>query len=1369
MRRLGIDIGSRFYSSVVLDGDDQILWADYREIQGDLAGCFARTRQRLEDAPCERVGISASVAAAADVLDSNLCTIRGAQVLLPGCCQVIAVGAQSFALLCFDASGTYQEHLGNPPCAAGTGSFLEQQAERLNLSPAQLAELAQAYTGPIPTIATRCAVFAKSDIIHRMQEGFGVEAICAGLCAGVGRSIVEALVKGRQLSPPVGVVGGVACNAKVVAAIGAALDLPVVVPERPWAAAAIGAALLGTRSRLPDAIEALLQRPQRETRAPLIAHPLRLVAAPPPRRVGDVEVSLASAATLAAYQDATLGIDVGSTSTKAALLDAAGALLVGLYTATRGEPLQAVQKLLLTLEAVLPGWRAKLRQAATTGSGRALVRRVFAADLELDEITAHATAAAFSYPEVDTLIEIGGQDAKFTRIHNGAVVHATMNYVCAAGTGSFIEEQARRLGVPLEAVSGLALGQVAPYTSDRCTVYMERDLNELSAQGWSRDAILAGVLFSVRDNYLAKVVGHQPMGQHVVFQGATARNAALVAAFEQYLGRTIHVPEACHLAGALGCALVARQQPAAESSLQVSLAPLGVALEGCTLCSNRCVLSVVRGPTGDLSWGAKCGREAGEGRRPVTKAASPFAQRHRRRPRPAPAAAPRGRLGLVEVLYHHRYASLWEDVLGRLGFETVRAGQAKAHLRAGKGLVDSDFCAPMILAHGAIEALGAAGVDAIFFPTLINDVEADAPPRQAFRDKTQESYFCYYSQYAPTIIAKAGALRLDAPVLSPRLALRHDAPEAMADAICSALQGPFAEVSREEVQSAFGGAWAAFAEAEAARLRAVPPLPEEGLAVVLLGRPYVVFEEALNLGLPALLEAQGVRLYWQDEIAVDAADRAQLGSTLEKMHWSYGKKILGAAQVAARTPNLFVVYLSCFRCSPDAFVMSFVKEIMAATGKPYLILQMDEHASAVGYQTRIEAALRSFATHCARPVPVPARPTIAPRPRPLEAGDTVLVPYISRLLSAFWAECFRSEGYGAALLENDERILQTGYRYANGGECMPAVAIAGGVIEHLRRHPELAPERAYLYLPTLCMACNFPQFPAMARLAIEAAGITGVKLGEQNLLNPGGALPGNLGVRLFESSLVAGLIYKLYHRSRAYACDPREAEAAFVEAEARMALAFRGEGGVLAAFKEVVQRFREVPMHARAALRKPRVAVLGDIYVKYNEVVNQGLAELIHSHGAELVIPSMSDLSFHFLDVDIRAGLTRPEAATTLARFEARYEKVAADLLGDDVEPPWSACAALLEARNIAPELAGETSVNVGRALYMLEHRQVDAIVHVNPIFCCPGVLSSSLFRRLQQDYGVPIVDIFYDGSGEPNRVLVPHLTFLRAGSSPGR
>ena len=451
-----------------------------------------------------------------------------------------------------------------------------------------------------------------------------------------------------------------------------------------------------------------------------------------------------------------------------------------------------------------------------------MIRELFRAELAIDEITAHARAAVHLDPAVDTILEIGGQDSKFTRLREGEVYFSTMNYACAAGTGSFIEEQARRLGVSLERFAAMAAGAEAPYTSDRCTVYMERDLGLLLAEGWSGRAVAAAVLHSVRDNYLSKVVGRSPLGEHIVFQGATGRNPALVAAFEQRLGRRIHVSPFCHLTGAFGAALLAREAFPAErgedSAFLWESEGIELSQEACALCANRCLLTVASVDGRRAGWGMKCGREYAARKRAEETSAAPqrrFAEAMRPLLETETSARSAKRIGLPLALYGASLYPLWRFFLSRLGLQVEASRPGRLPLERGKALVNSDFCAPMVAAHGHVEQLAESGVDYIFFPAVINEHDPDLQGELQFRKKTSDDYFCYYSQYLPTIVAKLTTLELGERLLSPLVYFHRQSLEQVARDVHAELARAFPDLGLEETLEALREARRLYAQARA--------------------------------------------------------------------------------------------------------------------------------------------------------------------------------------------------------------------------------------------------------------------------------------------------------------------------------------------------------------------------------------------------------------------------------------------------------------------------------------------------------------------------------------------------------------------------
>jgi predicted nucleotide-binding protein (sugar kinase/HSP70/actin superfamily) len=668
-------------------------------------------------------------------------------------------------------------------------------------------------------------------------------------------------------------------------------------------------------------------------------------------------------------------------------------------------------------------------------------------------------------------------------------------------------------------------------------------------------------------------------------------------------------------------------------------------------------------------------------------------------------------------------------------------------------------------------------VDYIFSPSISNESDGAEPDRSSYRRRESDSAFCYYSQYLPAVVGKLTAFETGTRLISPLLPFREKGDEEIADLIHAALSARIPGLEQEETRVAFRQAAMLFRDARKKlagtfdlmeRASAGDASADGPLRVVLLGRPYVAFDAVLNTSLPRTFEQLGASVFWQEELDLEQFPLTYARQYDERMHWHYGKLIVRAAEFAARSENLYPVFLTCFRCSPDSFLMSYVKDILTHFGKPFLFLQLDAHASDVGYLTRIEAALQSFRNHRARmgararaavPLSAAAEPVVHARNDALIQGHTVLIPGVDTLISRFWADAFTRAGNPALLLDSSPSALSTGFRYSSGGECTPLVSIVGAAIERIRAD-RLDPARTFFFMPTIPFSCNMPQFPVFADMAFRAAGIDGVKIGKINFMVLGDTLPQTLAAKLMEGYIVACTLYKLVSRIRPYECVAGSADKVLRESEALVRAALLSGGELRTALARAVELFRAVPRDESGG-RKPRIALLGDLYVKYNAVVNEDIQSLVEERGGELIVSSMTEYPAHLLDLGTRRYGEDSRSSRLLRTIEHRFERLAEDLIGDQPEPDFAECVKLMEEYGISHYIAGETSINLGRALWYCAHRKVEAIIHVNPLFCCPGVVTASLFRKVQKDFGIPIVDIFYDGAANPNRVLIPHLHYL--------
>ncbi len=993
MAYLGIDVGSLFAGLVLVDESGEVLRREHHRHHGEPV---ETVRAALSDWPeSERAAIrnvvrtgsgAGTLPVEGELVDPVVAGVEAVKRLVPGARNIIAIGGGSFSLTRLDGQGRYLRSTINSACASGTGAFLDQQALRLQIPPHELADRAMTYAKRPPAVATRCAVFAKSDMIHLQQEGFSVEAIAAGLCAGLGNSTVDGLLGGHRLRGKTAVVGGVARNRVVIQAVREKLGVAVEVPETPESAGAYGAALIamqrGDGARLDlSRFAAPAGEEAGARRGGYLRQPLALELSTYPEFtwadhwLDEEQSEIAVITPRRGTVPVSLGIDIGSTSTKAALLDTEDRVVGWIYRKTAGDPIGAVQKLVRALRRLQArgGFTLDIRGVGTTGSGRKLIRAVVGADLAMNEITAHARAAVFLDPEVDTIIELGGQDAKFTQLQNGMVYNSVMNYVCAAGTGSFIEEQALKLGIPLTEYADRAMGKPCPKTSDRCTVYMERDLDLLLAKGWSRDEVAAAVLHSVRDNYLNKVVGGLHIGEHVYFQGATARNRALVAAFETELGSPIQVSPFCHVTGALGMCLLVRERASAGTSafrgLDFADETVTVEYETCELCNNLCMLSLIHAGEETVAWGMKCGRDYGATRVRVKRIDGYDYWKAREAAWQAPAtpagSAPRPRVGVLRSLGTYGTWPYWKAFLAALGCEPVLSPRSSEKLlHMGTEVATAEYCAPVLMSHGhARWMLEKESVDYLFVPHL---VRAEDP--HGFTD----SHYCCYVQAHPSVLDSVKGLdfgeKLLAPVVEWNRPLRKQV-----ERLHAALGSPLGVTPEAVAAACAAGASAQATFEEEARhqgTRALASLEERNaLGIVCVGRPYNTVDPGMALDLPRKMAEFGYTVLYMDMLPQDLA--AILGEH-RNMYWHYGQRILAAAETIARHPRLFGVYFTNFMCGPDSYIQTYFKERMGREGKPYLCLQFDGHGADAGYLTRVEAALESF--HAWSGIPRPAEP-----------------------------------------------------------------------------------------------------------------------------------------------------------------------------------------------------------------------------------------------------------------------------------------------------------------------------------------------------------------------------------------------------------
>lgn len=1382
---LGIDVGSVCIHLALLDSNGQLIDSGSQYHYGEVKSTFEKL---LENFNSDKIGYIACTEATPSFFyataryDEQLTIIRSGRHLHGEFDGILHIGGEKFSFSRFDASMKYLGARHNTSCAAGTGSFLDQQARRLNLlsGSAELSQKALSNNNTIPDIATRCSVFAKTDLIHAQQEGFNIEQICDGLCLGLAKNVSNTLFSQSFPYKKVLFCGGVSKNKSVTQHLEEITRLDLIVDAESNIYSALGAALY-----LHDEIN------QKKAYPPLsigslsdfftISDKEKDISTYPELALtlseypdfnsftsyldDDVEVDIYEDPAAIDISSGYLGLDVGSTSTKSIFIDKNGVPITGMYTKTASRPVQAVQKIFKAFDTFFTKHHIDpvVLGCGTTGSGRRISGTIIGADIEPDEITAHATAAVHLNKDVDTIIEIGGQDAKFTLVKDGQVTFSVMNTVCAAGTGSFIEEQALKLDCPLSEYADKTRGVTSPVTSDRCTVFMERDINYFLAGGYHRNEILGSVLHSVRDNYLTKVATMSKIGDHVLFQGATARNKALVAAFEQKLNKPIHVSKYCHLTGALGVALLAKEKKIQSSSFRgfsLHQSDIPVRRETCRLCTNHCKITVATINEQDLAYGFLCGRDYDTQKRVnVTKGHDLLRLRKKAAHRiPKSSVKHDFTIGIPKALHLFDSHDLWQNFFKQLGIRTISSSPLKSPVKTGKQLTGAEFCAPVVALHGHIQYL-MDKADYIFLPFYFEE------KRQNREGRRQH---CYYTQFTPSIatcIPGTDKSKFISPIIKYLYTSFHTKLE-----LYNALKSISSDFlfSFFDISAAYDRACELQKKTDQ-KLKSIyvdNRSKDNALNVVFLGRSYTLLTESMNNRIPYLFEKLGTKTFFQDMLDEENYDFSDIESLLAEIHWKYAAQILKAAYIAAHTENLYPVYVTSFKCAPDSFAVDYFKMIMERQNKPYLVLQLDEHDSSVGYETRIEAAVRSFNNHRQRAKQPSLKPytDLSPRFEDKVADKTIIFPNFDAFTGQLIVSSLKREGLNAVLMEETPDTLKKGM-LTNTGQCIPLNAVAAGYIHTVEKYG-LDPSGCLLWLNPSEIACNIKMYPYHIQKILDQHGSgfenTGIYKGELSLFD----ISFKASTNAYYAYMFGGLLRSVGCKIRPYEVDKGRIDKALKDALDLLSQAFETGSPKEKALNQCRQIFTDIPVRQET---RPKVGIFGDLYVRDNDIMNQNLIHCIEASGGEAVITpyykyvkiiANSYFKKWFKEGRYLSLISNSTLLAVMQTMEKRYYPYFEPFLKKEELVVNQTYEDILIEYGILPEHTGESMDNILKIHHIInEYSDLGLLVQTNPAFCCPGMITEAMAGKIEDKTGIPIVTITYDVSGgNKNKVIVPYI-----------
>ncbi len=1066
MLAFGIDMGSAAVKTAVIDNKNQVVLADYVRHHGDIRG-VANSRLKLLDETfgAENLCFGAVTGSGQDLMPDRIKPVNevaavaaAARAVSEQAASVVEIGAQTAKyIIGLNGHGRGIRVAMNASCASGTGAFLEEQVSRLNLDLEDFSGFAAAAKS-VPRIAGRCGVFAKTDITHHQQEGVPVEDILLGLAHALVRNFRVSVMKKLPMALPILFAGGVARNQGIVRAFRDVLNLgndDLIVPEHAGVMGAAGAAMIalkeGHETSLLSSGNPMYGTSQRPASKSFSLPPL--ISFGWDDSSGKHDIPVASAPENGVY----LGIDVGSTSINLVLTDPAGRVVDFLYLRTRGVPAAVVDHGIRELKSV-HGNAMNILGTGVTGSGRYLIGKRVGADIVKDEITAQATAAMALYPDVDTVFEIGGQDSKFIRIQDGQVTDFQMNKVCAAGTGSFIEEQSLKLGIPIDDFGAIALNSNHPIDlGQRCAVFMEATLAGHLARGAEKKDLAAGLCYAVVKNYLNRVVGAKKIGSRILFQGGLGHNQGVVNAFRAVLGKKLEVPEFFSVTGALGAALLAKEAGENQKEDQ-------------TARSRDC--------------------------RPKQNPDTPVENRYATHVQDLVFEGYTGTLdpdkeivGLPRALFTFGMFSMFYTFFKALGFNVLLSPPSDEQTIAlcQEHSLD-ETCFPVKLVNGHMAWLISRNVDYIFFPDLYT---VHHP-----RSKSRQNFGCAYMQLAFKLMNQAMDLEKSGiTLLCPTIAFSLG-PQFMSDSFTAL--GQRLGRTKEQTMAALGKSMAAFQQFEK-RLAdhgkaVIKNLDPDEKAFVLISKIYGVADPVLNLGIPDRLAEMGYKT-----ISFFDLPEGDIFQEHPNMYWPFTQHILDPAYLIREHPNLFAVLLTHHGCGPDSVASHFFAQIMA--DKPFLSIEVDEHASRVGVMTRLEAfvdRISHIPVHRAEPIeayekkvvhtPVNMVQTL----KALPAGTRLFLPHLP-FYSPILREILARQGISAGLLPmSGESALNRGRCHTTANEYFSLTALLGDILESLDHDPD--PETAAFLIPQTEGAEVDGQYSRFIRTKLDQEGFKGIHL-----------------------------------------------------------------------------------------------------------------------------------------------------------------------------------------------------------------------------------------------------------------------------------
>lgn len=1305
--RIGIDVGSTTVKVAILDDNDKLIYGDYQRHRADIRSTIINVvtkaldtiEKEVEDGAQRGVsvkvtgsgGLSVSLWLNIPFIQEVIAATTSVKKLIPQTDVVIELGGEDAKITYF--KGGVEQRM-NGTCAGGTGAFIDQMAALLETDAPGLNELARDAQQIYP-IAARCGVFAKTDVQPLINEGARREDIAASIFQAVVSQTISGLACGKPIRGNVAFLGGPLhfldqLRERFIQTLKLKRE-EIIVPENSQLFVASGCAFAAER-KFQDA-------EGHDYKFPTIAEfrdSLKNLVGAELSEVQRLEPLFKNQAELDEFQvrhseqkakrgdlkkthgPVFLGLDSGSTTTKACLIDKDGRILWDFYAHNQGNPVELAVKVLKNLYNMLPE-DVYIARAVSTGYGEALFQAALGVDSGEVETITHFRAANFFVPGVEFLLDIGGQDMKCLRMKDGAIVSIQLNEACSSGCGSFLDNFANTMGMDVKEFGKIALMAEKPVDlGSRCTVFMNSRVKQAQKEGASVADIAAGLSYSVIKNALFKVIKLRKasdIGEKVVVQGGTFFNDAILRAFEKIAGVQVYRPDVAGLMGAYGSALIAYDQwcdlmepkpgepEGTVHDVRSGLATLkdlesfhvDLDLRRCGKCQNNCLLTINTFQTGSekrtFVTGNRCEKGAElEGN--VVDASNKkntgiddddagpmpnlFEWKYKRLfnhyiPR-KPEDAPMGDVGIPRVLNMYENYPLWFTFFNELGFRVVLS-QRSSRTVYEKGLEtipSESVCYPGKISHGHLVSLLQRGVKFIFYPCA---------PYEKQEDKGAGNHYnCpIVTSYPEVLRNNVDELRQDPSItyMDPFLPIYDK--ERLAERLCEELLPKFPQLNKKQIYDAVEKAWKeqeAFKEdvKKAGEEALEEIITKGGSGIVLAGRPYHLDPE-INHGIPEMINGLGLAVLTEDSVA-------HLGKIERPLRiidqWVYHNRLYRAAQFVSEMPNLELVQLTSFGCGLDAVTADQVDEILRAKSRMYTLIKIDEGSNLGAVRIRIRsliAAVKERRRNKKRPVIHSSAYHRVVFTEEMKKNYTIIGPQMSPIHFRLLEKAFASGGYNFVVLDAvDPKAVEAGLKYVNNDACYPSLLVAGQMISALESG-KYDLDKVALVITQTGGGCRATNYIGFIRRALNDAGMSQVpvlSLSAQGFeKNPGFKLTLPLIDNLVKSLVVGDVFMRVLYRTRPYEAIPGSANQlyekwnAIAEEMFKERVSFKAFHKLL---KNIIQDFDRLPLKP---IKKPRVGVVGEILVKFHPTANNQIVETIEREGAECVMPDLLDFFFY--------------------------------------------------------------------------------------------------------------------------------------------